>query len=1354
MKKRTLSLLLCIVLMFGLAVPVAYADDAAPVAEYCDCGTTTDEHDISCLSRCKCAESNHVPANEYDHVATCPLYKCTGAGCGVYLNQGESHSNNCHTLCDCGYPEATHTPDCFIYKCGYCTVYPNQGEAHTQYTCPDFACPDCGKVFKQEGTTEGCKCYYFTLFNSPVDENNNYRDDALVDEEVYIVFLDKSKPTVTFFNDNVASFGADEVTYDHVNAEDCPNYFIVYGRYGVGTEVKYYDIDSFDYEFSNTHTLLYRYTEPKYFGDPILNGVGLYATFAPMNGGETMSLYDENGVSVAVEASKLAGEYVVDYFDGYNLQFKLTTDENWPVDAAYCWISADHVVNLSQSSSVHEQEVSKTLGTHTITVSGVLPDGVGLDAAELEADMSDFIHSELLGLDALTEDEIALAYDISLQVGENKVQPDGTATVKLDGLDTNKYTEFTVYHMPNTDTETIRKVMDGETIMLDVPETLTPVTVGDGYIEFETDGFSVYYVVAGTQSDRSGNDTFYILRGTAVELTSVNSDNYTVTYPDGVTAENSGVTMARSGNTLTITATSTAQYGTYSVKISNNRTATIIILSPEDIFALPEIDNDVYFTVVSDSTEVPSEPMSGGNYTWNYIKKGTGGNYTFTPGAWLSSGRYQESPDGFLKLDVIAASNALVQNLKGQNVIGVIDSGWGNDTRPCINLTDEEWNNILKQFVNAEEVYISNGTGGSVRLTSAMVDEKLENGTYRYKMYPYVVKLIIDGGSGQDGWHVDCAVVDTMTHSVSYEYNLPSTAVLQESSNLIKPEMKFYYPGTNNVKVGVMTLNGTQVTGDTSVTIYDTNTQSTNEYKFLYWNTEPDGSGTSYNPNVTLPPITENVVLYAIWNHTQTSGTLKLQKKEVFEDADDERKDDGTSYTFTITFANAEAGKSYPYSIYNADNTVKSTDLSVISGGTVNLKNGEYIIVNNVPGGSVTVLESVASNSEFEVSWQVADSNTESDTVTTKVVAGAQTEIVCTNTYTQKTGTLVIEKTVTKANINETLPNDEFTFTVAGDTLVDGQTYSDYVAQNGALTVTITGAGSVTLADLPLGTYTITETSLDNYTTTVNGVAGNSGTVTVTSGGQASIAFENTYKRGDLKVSKTVVGGDATQSFPFTFTVDTAGQYSYSIIKADGTTATGTIANNGTFNLANGDTITVAGLPVGAVYSVTETTHKDYAVQADGANTNAVTGTMDADGQTHGFINTYIRTSLTIKKSGIADTNQSTIYKVYQVDGSNLYSIATVTIHENGSVTIDGLTVGATYQVVEQTDWSWRYTNTNNPQNKVLTANPAENVVSFENTRSNGQWLSGDNWAVNVFGSTDVNRGRGNEIIKDSTAEN
>lgn len=134
----------------------------------------------------------------------------------------------------------------------------------------------------------------------------------------------------------------------------------------------------------------------------------------------------------------------------------------------------------------------------------------------------------------------------------------------------------------------------------------------------------------------------------------------------------------------------------------------------------------------------------------------------------------------------------------------------------------------------------------------------------------------------------------------------------------------------------------------------------------------------------------------------------------------------------------------------------------------------------------------------------------------------------------------------------------------------------------------------------------------------------------------------------------------------------------------------------------------------------------------------------------------YNLTSLTIDKafpSGAdysMDVNQSFLFDVVEVDANgNVVSNGvnlTVTIHGNGAVTIDGLTVGNRYKITEITDWSWRYDKCNVSLSDglsgatsetsaivVLTADPAVNKVFFTNIRSNEQWLDGDSWCNNIF---------------------
>lgn len=99
---------------------------------------------------------------------------------------------------------------------------------------------------------------------------------------------------------------------------------------------------------------------------------------------------------------------------------------------------------------------------------------------------------------------------------------------------------------------------------------------------------------------------------------------------------------------------------------------------------------------------------------------------------------------------------------------------------------------------------------------------------------------------------------------------------------------------------------------------------------------------------------------------------------------------------------------------------------------------------------------------------------------------------------------------------------------------------------------------------------------------------------------------------------------------------------------------------------------------------------------------------------------------LTIKKTGANDIDkyQSFIFHVTG-EGKDMY----VTVQGNGSVTIKGLTVG-TYKVEEVTSWSWRYKPDQGSKN-VEVKGGQKNEVTFNNSRTNGSWLSGDSFAIN-----------------------
>lgn len=98
-------------------------------------------------------------------------------------------------------------------------------------------------------------------------------------------------------------------------------------------------------------------------------------------------------------------------------------------------------------------------------------------------------------------------------------------------------------------------------------------------------------------------------------------------------------------------------------------------------------------------------------------------------------------------------------------------------------------------------------------------------------------------------------------------------------------------------------------------------------------------------------------------------------------------------------------------------------------------------------------------------------------------------------------------------------------------------------------------------------------------------------------------------------------------------------------------------------------------------------------------------------------------------------------------NNSEVYRFALSTA--NPSVTIKDLKVGSTYTIAEENGWTWRYQNYGG-YNGTIVMNPNNapntNKVTINNKANNHPyWLGGDNYAVNVFGTTsDENAGSGN----------
>ena len=122
---------------------------------------------------------------------------------------------------------------------------------------------------------------------------------------------------------------------------------------------------------------------------------------------------------------------------------------------------------------------------------------------------------------------------------------------------------------------------------------------------------------------------------------------------------------------------------------------------------------------------------------------------------------------------------------------------------------------------------------------------------------------------------------------------------------------------------------------------------------------------------------------------------------------------------------------------------------------------------------------------------------------------------------------------------------------------------------------------------------------------------------------QTNTTHNGVSREGSLTVKKTVVGGDSQREFGFTVALadgdgepvsGTFGKGEHAVTFTDG---------KENFTLKDGGEKTIAGLPVGARYTVTEDAAEGYTTAVNGADGSKAEGTVTEDGATVAFTNTY-----------------------------------------------------------------------------------------------------------------------------------
>lgn len=316
------------------------------------------------------------------------------------------------------------------------------------------------------------------------------------------------------------------------------------------------------------------------------------------------------------------------------------------------------------------------------------------------------------------------------------------------------------------------------------------------------------------------------------------------------------------------------------------------------------------------------------------------------------------------------------------------------------------------------------------------------------------------------------------------------------------------------------------------------------------------------------------------------------------------------------------------------------------SGDTIALKAGGSVTVT-LPMGAHYEVQELDSKGELMTSedgFAVVDkANPQKGTV------GQATQVGFTNVYsvesTKVENAFKVQKKISGRNW---MTSDAFTMTLAAE----GEAPMPKNAKDGVAMITLKkdvqvgNFGTIEYTKPGTYTYVIAEQAGDETALTFS-KATYSATVTVTddSAGKLSAktkiaqltddagnaaertvevaVFTNTAKTGSLTVKKTVVGGDSQREFGFTVTLTDGDGEPVSGTFGKGEHAVTFTDGKATFTLKDGEEKTIAGLPVGARYTVTEDAAEGYTTTVNGADGSKAEGAVTEDGATVAFTNMY-----------------------------------------------------------------------------------------------------------------------------------
>ena len=321
-------------------------------------------------------------------------------------------------------------------------------------------------------------------------------------------------------------------------------------------------------------------------------------------------------------------------------------------------------------------------------------------------------------------------------------------------------------------------------------------------------------------------------------------------------------------------------------------------------------------------------------------------------------------------------------------------------------------------------------------------------------------------------------------------------------------------------------------------------------------------------------------------------------------------------------------------------------------------------------------------------------------------IGGGSNLITVQNFLVGTAGNLEISKTVTGDGADTTKLFD-FTINLTG--APGTYNYVGNGVPNGTIssgdTISLAHGQSITVLGIPLdATYSVVEDdyTIDGYTVDNQQI---DGTIVVDSTQVAN--FTNSFNVGNLAITKTVTGSNLESDVLFDFVVTFDGAPdTYRYIKSG--SPNGTISSGDVISLADGETITIIGLPSGASYSVVEL---DYSI--DGYTTVSASDSGEIEAgvtQIASFINNRNIGNLRISKTvvgstvnsdkeftftvDLGDSQETYVYIGEGIENGSIKSGDQIKLKHNQSITIIGIPMDTNYSV-EEDDYTFDGYSTN-----------------------------------------------------------